>query len=282
MSDIIKGMTPAETWERYIGTQTRSEWRERGGDIAHYLETHPFGADLTTAERDAVSLSLSQYLAEDDAEAGAVEDRAAVTDIMERLEFRVSNEHGLDLADGYAEAAVAVELDGEALCEGLVCWLVGHLATGASQDIDGSGLALWGSSQVGGWRSTHCGAGPDATDGRREIGEAVARALVARGLLVEDDVEEVVGAVLGWDFGDCNEPGADVIWEALETRRSHDDDEWRVGRLCGRNTPILAWIDEDGGRRFTWSPNAGEIARAAACAETRIKAALDALEDGER
>lgn len=202
----------------------------------------------------------------------------AVNTLMERLEFTVA-EPVLDLVDGYASAMVEVSLDGAELCQSRVYWTIGFLAAGASQDIDGSGLSLWGSSQPGGWRAVHGGSGEDGRDGRLETGAAVAGALVARGELAEEDVNDVVDEVRGWYFGELVEPTADEVWEALESGRSRDDDQWRVGRLCGLNTPLLAWVDEDGDRRHTWSPDPWGVEQAAMGAKARIQAALDALQE---
>lgn len=57
-----------------------------------------------------------------------------------------------EVSDGYAAAEYQIDLHVGDHVITLDCWAhVGWLVPGANADLDGSGLALWGSSQPGGW-----------------------------------------------------------------------------------------------------------------------------------
>ena len=65
-----------------------------------------------------------------------------------------------------AEGTITLTIAGQEVAS-LACWAAcGWLARGASQDLDGSGLALWGSAQPGGWSSCD---GDGANTGRPRI-----------------------------------------------------------------------------------------------------------------
>jgi len=171
-------------------------------------------------------------------------------------------------------------------------WVIcGWLRPGAHADLDGSGLASWGSSQSGGWTTCR---GDGAISGTpraradddvirivpaegRDGGGVVARKDVAQWRDADDDDaddvrEEIVSAVghaLDMLDIDVAEPTADDVWDALSARAASEYDD------CVRSGAEIAVVDHlsagvvlvwragpDDDREMRWWPTRDEIAEA--------------------
>lgn len=116
---------------------------------------------MDTKITPAITTALNAYTDEDTTQADYLAASQRLTDtILEAVaEIDVESEVSIGSPESYngqchAEIQVRIRVaDTELRATGWV--LCGWLPVGASADLDGSGLALWGSSQPGGWTSCH-------------------------------------------------------------------------------------------------------------------------------
>jgi hypothetical protein len=190
-------------------------------------------------------------------------------EIIKGLQFSCSI--ATDLLEQYSEGSVWVELaNGEKLCETHYWRLASWLAPKAHADLDGSGLALWGDAQPGGWRVCDS---DGQSRGNEELERAILRALCERfGLDENAELSRAVRAeVEGWDLDDPTEPTPDEVADSLSLECS---DHWAVGLVC--DVPCLVWHENEE-TRLAWHADEADARRVAETCESRIKAALQAL-----
>lgn len=178
-----------------------------------------------------------------------------------------------------------------ATCEATVGGWVncGWLKPGANSDLDGSGLALWGNSQPGGW--TQCD-GDGQSDGRPWLeadgttlyvcdnyvygaGESTSFDLLKLAHWLSEAeaaalVEDIVFAHRECDSPDIDEPTAEEIARELGC---DDDNPIVMGNYCDAGR-VLAWVNREGEVRSTYWPNEREIR--VACDEAHRRMANDA------
>lgn len=228
-------------------------------------ETAAPGSDEDLAAEEAHDAAVA---AAESAVSSAL-DEVAVT--VECEEPDINECGGMTFADHDATIRV-----GAAECEAR-CWsYVGWLARGASADLDGSGLALWGDSQPGGWsvcdsdgqcsgrvraESDRNGVHIYAAEGGRDtyleaatiLGMPSAAAVIADHLDIDDALARLARRIS--DAADSArpsvpEPDADDIWEELGAGAEVEctDGRVRAGRPWGESLVLIVVEDEDGDR----------------------------------
>ena len=196
----------------------------------------------------------------------------------------------------YADWTVDLIVDG--VEHNLGGWNVcGWLAPGASQDLDGSGLALWGSSQPGGWTSCdNDGSGRgypkadydvrDNEDGTESIVITISSSdnrdetyeFTFDG--TESEAEalcEAISAALREANPGCDEPDSETIFDDI------DDDAFNFGS----DYPIRFGDWHDAGRVLAWKvgdeydhrywPDAGDVSDAMRAVKDDIETAILAV-----
>lgn len=137
------------------------------------------------------------------------------------------------------------------------CWkLATFLERGASADIDGSGLQLWGNSQPGGWR---CLDGDSASTGKPSAGvddEDESQIIVSNtnesitipvpeGEDAEDFAERLQEEIdSAAESAEPAEPDAKAIWNEL-SREPMEGIPVRVGKAFGSREVFAAWESAD-------------------------------------
>lgn len=139
------------------------------------------------------------------------------------------------------------------------CWkLATWLAAGAHQDIDGSGLANWGSSQPGGWRSldsdSQSHGKPTVEISEEDEGKAIvshSNDSVEIPIPADTDpdefVEELQAAIdSAADAADPQEPDAAAVWQELPSYSEMENLPIRIGKVFGSDTVRVAYESGDG------------------------------------
>ena len=155
--------------------------------------------------------------------------------------------------DGYWNYEMALEVN-EQTYE-INCWkLATFLERGASQDIDGSGLALWGDSQPGGWRVLDFdsqGKGKPSVDESTEEGYVTVwndsetiEIQIPSGEDLADFIEALQRKIdEAAANADPEEPDAEAIWQDLSSFYEMDYQPVRVGRVFGSKEVFVVWMD---------------------------------------
>lgn len=134
-----------------------------------------------------------------------------------------------DVDEDYRGYTVTIEFQGQTI-EAKGWWLVGWLAPGANGDLDGSGLALWGDSQSGGWRVLD-------DDGQMS------------GLVYVREWTDGACSIYGADHTEvaaitCDEETRDKLAAAVKSclvRPSEPDDEDMYDSLDDSDVPGIRW-----------------------------------------
>lgn len=156
--------------------------------------------------------------------------------------------------DGYWGYEIEVTVGDET--QFLECWkLASFLEAGASCNLDGSGLALYGNSQPGGWVCLDSD-GADTGAPRARIGAGGVEVLTPNESILFDlpdgtDLEEVLDQLekeleLVAAEADLDEPNAYHVWDELGSWAKMDHLPVRIGRPYGSRAVWIAWLNYDG------------------------------------
>jgi hypothetical protein len=151
------------------------------------------------------------------------------------------------------------------------CWyLATWLERGASQDIDGSGLQNWGSSQPGGWRVKNWDGQsrgiPTADHSENDGFVTVSNTNDSIEIKVPDGIDpdefiemldaEIENAV---NVNEPDEPEGDVIWEELGSYSEMENHPIRIGKIFGSNDIVLCYENSDGDYEFELNPDPDDV-----------------------
>jgi len=128
-------------------------------------------------------------------------------------------------------------------------FLGGWIPAGAHQDIDGSGLADWGSSQPGGWRTCDTDGQESGAirvsyddDGQIRVGNGEAAISLTGTRDDADRIERAIEDAISASDIDLDEPDAEPIYDYIDPVDGLDALPIRVGNYMGAG-PVLAWED---------------------------------------
>lgn len=127
-----------------------------------------------------------------------------------------------EISEGYCsrEYTIEIAINGRTLGTVKGWQHVGWIAPGANEDIDGSGLANWGSSQPGGWSvcdgDGQCSGNVQAWDKTDDD----------HGSTIQVEAETAIGATLEIDPGDVNEWAAALA--VIDSLDEYDDAQFEA------------------------------------------------------
>lgn len=191
--------------------------------------------------------------------------------------------------NGYWDYKMDIAIGGETYT--LECWkLATFLECGAHQDIDGSGLQLWGDAQPGGWRCldsdsqdrgnptakhSDCTGYLTVSTSNESIEIPVPDGEDAEEFLerMEEALEAAVAA------NDVSEPDDEEIYEELEACYN-DVLLTRIGRPYGSRQIFIGWKSEDGAIEAQTMKSHDDIpAQVCNTTKNQLKAGIAALSE---